>query len=99
MQILTNSKMCAIGKRPICQDTGIVVVFLKYGIDVKWNKNNVDINKLIPELNSVRELTDTPSTKGVLTLAIFASIRAITAKLTRILRSFRLLGHKKGNNN
>jgi fumarate hydratase, class I len=35
-QILTNSKMCAEGKRPICQDTGIVNVFLKVGMDVKW---------------------------------------------------------------
>ena len=35
-QILTNSKMCAEGKRPICQDTGIVNVFLKIGMDVRW---------------------------------------------------------------
>jgi fumarate hydratase class I len=35
-QILTNSRMCAEGKRPICQDTGIVVVFLKIGMDVRW---------------------------------------------------------------
>jgi fumarate hydratase, class I len=35
-QILTNSRMCAEGKRPICQDTGIVNVFLKIGMDVKW---------------------------------------------------------------
>jgi fumarate hydratase class I len=35
-QILTNSRMCAQGKRPICQDTGIVVVFLKIGMDVRW---------------------------------------------------------------
>jgi len=35
-QILTNSKMCAEGQRPICQDTGIVNVFLKIGMDVKW---------------------------------------------------------------
>ena len=35
-QILTNSKMCAIGHRPICQDTGIVNVFLKVGMDVRW---------------------------------------------------------------
>lgn len=34
-QILTNSKMSAIGHRPICQDTGIVNVFLKIGIDVR----------------------------------------------------------------
>jgi len=35
-QILTNSRMCAEGRRPICQDTGIVNVFLKIGMDVKW---------------------------------------------------------------
>ncbi|MFN9678970.1 MAG: fumarate hydratase [Betaproteobacteria bacterium] len=36
-QILTNSKMCAEGRRPICQDTGIVNVFLKVGMDVRWS--------------------------------------------------------------
>ncbi|MCH8181480.1 MAG: fumarate hydratase [Proteobacteria bacterium] len=35
-QILTNSRMCAEGHRPICQDTGIVNVFLKIGMGVKW---------------------------------------------------------------
>ncbi len=35
-QILTNSRMCAEGHRPICQDTGIVSVFLKVGMDVRW---------------------------------------------------------------
>jgi fumarate hydratase class I len=35
-QILTNSKMSAIGHRPMCQDTGIVNVFLKVGMDVRW---------------------------------------------------------------
>jgi fumarate hydratase class I len=35
-QILTNSRLCAEGKRPICQDTGIVNVFLKIGMDVRW---------------------------------------------------------------
>jgi fumarate hydratase class I len=36
-QILTNSKMCAEGRRPICQDTGIVNVFLKVGMNVRWD--------------------------------------------------------------
>ncbi|KXJ55326.1 MAG: fumarate hydratase, partial [Neptuniibacter sp. Phe_28] len=41
-QILINSRMCAEGKRPICQDTGIVTVFLKVGMDVQWDsKMNV----------------------------------------------------------
>jgi len=35
-QILTNSRMCAEGKRPICQDTGIVNVFLVVGMNVRW---------------------------------------------------------------
>ena len=36
-QILTNSRMCAEGHRPICQDTGIVVVFLKIGMNARWD--------------------------------------------------------------
>jgi len=36
-QILTNSKMCAEGRRPICQDTGIVNVFLQVGMDVRFD--------------------------------------------------------------
>ncbi|RNE93456.1 fumarate hydratase [Marichromatium sp. AB32] len=35
-QILVNSRMCAEGQRPICQDTGMVVVFLKVGMEVRW---------------------------------------------------------------
>ncbi|RKZ43404.1 MAG: fumarate hydratase, partial [Gammaproteobacteria bacterium] len=36
-QILINSRMCAEGHRPICQDTGIVTVFIKVGMDVQWD--------------------------------------------------------------
>ena len=36
-QILINSKMCALGKRPICQDTGIVNVFVEVGMSVDWD--------------------------------------------------------------
>ncbi|EAR60897.1 fumarate hydratase [Neptuniibacter caesariensis] len=36
-QILINSRMCAEGKRPLCQDTGIVTVFLKVGMNVTWD--------------------------------------------------------------
>ncbi len=35
-QILINSRLCAEGKRPICQDTGIVTVFLKVGMQLQW---------------------------------------------------------------
>jgi fumarate hydratase class I len=36
-QILTNSRMCAEGHRPLCQDTGIVVAFLKVGMNLRWD--------------------------------------------------------------
>jgi fumarate hydratase, class I len=36
-QILINSRMCAEGKRPICQDTGIAVIFLKIGMHLRWD--------------------------------------------------------------
>ncbi len=36
-QILVNSRMCAEGHRPLCQDTGICVVFLKVGMNVRWD--------------------------------------------------------------
>src|ERR687889_1441668 len=36
-QILTNSRMCAEGHRPICQDTGIVNVFAKVGMGVRFD--------------------------------------------------------------
>ena len=44
-QILTNSRMCAEGRRPLCQDTGIVNVFVKAGMDVRW-----DTTKSLQEL-------------------------------------------------
>ncbi|HXV41324.1 MAG TPA: fumarate hydratase [Steroidobacteraceae bacterium] len=44
-QILTNSRMCAEGQRPICQDTGIVNVFIKAGMDLRW-----DTHKSLQEL-------------------------------------------------
>ncbi|EGV52190.1 fumarate hydratase class I, aerobic [endosymbiont of Riftia pachyptila (vent Ph05)] len=36
-QILVNSRMCAEGHRPICQDTGMAVVFLKIGMELQWD--------------------------------------------------------------
>ena len=45
LQILTNSKLAAYGNRPICQDTGIVTVFVKQGMDLKW-----DSDKTIEEM-------------------------------------------------
>ena len=36
-QILINSRLCATGKRPICQDTGIVTIFVKVGMQIQWD--------------------------------------------------------------
>ena len=47
-QILINSRMCAEGRRPICQDTGIVTVFLKIGMDVRWDAK-LGIGEMINE--------------------------------------------------
>ena len=47
-QILTNSRMCAEGHRPICQDTGIVVVFLKIGMDVRWD-SKLSVQEMVDE--------------------------------------------------
>jgi fumarate hydratase, class I len=48
-QILTNSRMCAEGKRPICQDTGIVNVFLKIGMNVRFEGCDSGIDDAINE--------------------------------------------------
>jgi fumarate hydratase class I len=48
-QILTNSKMSAIGHRPMCQDTGIVNVFLKVGMDVRWEGFSAGLEDAINE--------------------------------------------------
>ena len=45
-QILINSRMCAEGHRPICQDTGIVTVFLKIGMAVTW-ESDLSIHDMI----------------------------------------------------
>ena len=47
-QILINSRMCAEGHRPICQDTGIVTVFLRIGMDVRWEPGS-SIDDLVNE--------------------------------------------------
>ena len=47
-QILTNSRLCAQGRRPICQDTGIVNVFLKIGIEARW-ETGMDLETAVNE--------------------------------------------------
>ncbi len=48
-QILTNSRMCAEGKRPICQDTGIVVAFVRIGMNVNWQGATMGVSDMINE--------------------------------------------------
>lgn len=59
-QILTNSRMCAEGKRPLCQDTGIVVAFVKVGMHVKWDAT-LDIEQMVNE--GVRQAYMLPENK------------------------------------
>jgi fumarate hydratase class I len=47
-QILLNSRMCAEGRRPVCQDTGMVVVFLKIGMEVTWN-SQLSVTEMVNE--------------------------------------------------
>jgi fumarate hydratase class I len=48
-QILTNSRMCAEGHRPLCQDTGIVNVFMKVGMGVRWEGFSGSVTDAINE--------------------------------------------------
>ncbi len=48
LQILVNSRLCAEGKRPICQDTGIVNIFLKIGMNIRW-ESELSIEDMVNE--------------------------------------------------
>ncbi len=48
-QILINSRMCAEGHRPICQDTGIVTVFLEIGMNVRWDDATMGVEDMVNE--------------------------------------------------
>ena len=48
-QILTNSRMCAQGHRPICQDTGIVVAFVRVGMDVRFPGATMSVADMVNE--------------------------------------------------
>jgi fumarate hydratase class I len=47
-QILVNSRLCAEGQRPICQDTGMVVAFVKVGMDLRWDAD-MSLQEMIDE--------------------------------------------------
>ena len=60
-QILINSRMCAEGHRPICQDTGIVTVFLKVGMNVRWDDATMGVEDMVNE--GVRRAYNHPDNK------------------------------------
>ncbi len=60
-QILINSRMCAEGHRPICQDTGIVSVFLEIGMDVQWPDASMGVEDMVNE--GVRRAYNHPDNK------------------------------------
>ena len=57
-QILINSRMCAMGHRPICQDTGIVTVIVKVGMDVRWDDATIGVTEMINQ--GVRQAYNLP---------------------------------------
>ena len=59
-QILINSRMCAEGHRPICQDTGIVTIFIKVGMDIQWDAE-LSVEDMINE--GVRRAYNHPDNK------------------------------------
>jgi fumarate hydratase class I len=59
-QILINSRMCAEGHRPICQDTGIAVVFLKVGMHARWDAA-MSVQEMVDE--GVRRAYNDPDNK------------------------------------
>ncbi len=60
-QILINSRMCAEGHRPICQDTGIVTVFLQIGMGVRWEDATMGLEDMANE--GVRRAYNHPDNK------------------------------------
>ena len=60
-QILINSRLCAEGHRPICQDTGIVTVFLKIGMNVTWPDATMGVEDMCNE--GVRRAYNHPDNK------------------------------------
>lgn len=60
-QILTNSRMCAEGHRPICQDTGIVNVFVKWGMECRLDRSDLALQDIVDE--GVRRAYNHPENK------------------------------------
>ncbi|GAP65489.1 fumarate hydratase protein [Mizugakiibacter sediminis] len=86
-QILINSRMCAEGHRPICQDTGIVTVFLKIGMDVRWDGATMSVEDMVNE-GVRRAYRDAGNTLRASVLADPAGKRANTRDNTPAVINF-----------
>jgi fumarate hydratase class I len=63
-QILINSRMCAEGHRPVCQDTGIVTAFIKLGMETRWDNDDkplMTVQQMVDE--GVRRAYNHPDNK------------------------------------
>src|SRR6201987_1353756 len=63
-QILINSRMCAEGHRPVCQDTGIVTAFIKLGMETRWDNDGkplMTVQQMVDE--GVRRAYNHPDNK------------------------------------
>src|ERR1700704_6210486 len=63
-QILINSRMCAEGHRPVCQDTGIVTAFVKIGMEARWENDGaplMTVQQMVDE--GVRRAYNPPDNK------------------------------------
>ncbi|MDR0251235.1 MAG: fumarate hydratase, partial [Burkholderiales bacterium] len=92
-QILTNSRMCAEGRRPICQDTGIVAAFVKVGMNVRFEDPSRSILDMVNE-GVARAYTDKANPLRYSVLADPAGARKNTRDNTPAILHFDLVpGH------
>ncbi|MDR2711244.1 MAG: fumarate hydratase, partial [Burkholderiales bacterium] len=89
-QILTNSRMCAENRRPICQDTGIVAAFVKVGMDVRFEEASRSILDMVNE-GVARAYSDKTNTLRYSVLADPADARKNTRDNTPAIVHFDLV--------
>jgi fumarate hydratase, class I len=76
-QILVNSRLSAEGRRPICQDTGIVNVFLKIGTDVHWNTRTPPSELVDQAVRSAYLNADNPLRASVVDDPLFLRVNTL----------------------
>ncbi len=71
-QLLINSRMCALGKRPICQDTGIVTVFVKMGMKCRFDSDMTIEEMINTGVEKAYNNPDNPLRKSIVGPPAFA---------------------------